>query len=130
MLVLVANLGSTSFKYKLLDMSSKERVLAEGTADRIGQGNSAWSMAPTDGTKLTGTRDLADHGEAIELHLGELMKAGVIHAISDLNAIGFKAVHGGPICDAIQVDDHVLDVMQQFADVTPLHNPPYISAMK
>jgi acetate kinase len=130
MLVLVANLGSTSFKYKLFDMSSGERVLAEGAADRIGQGNSAWSMMPTGGTKVTGTTDLADHGAAIELHLGELMKAGLIHAIADVNAVGFKAVHGGPISGAVKVDDHVLDVMQQFADVTPLHNPPYIAAMK
>ena len=130
MLVLVANLGSTSFKYKLFDMSSNECVLAEGTADRIGQGNSAWSMVPTGGTKFTGTTDLPDHGAAIELHLGELMKAGVIHAIADVNAVGFKAVHGGPICGAVKVDDAVLDTMQQFADVTPLHNPPYIAAMK
>jgi len=130
MLVLVANLGSTSFKYKLFDMSSNECVLAEGAADRIGQGNSAWSMVPTGGTKFTGTTDLPDHGAAIELHLGELMKAGVIHAIADVNAVGFKAVHGGPICGAVKVDDAVLDTMQQFADVTPLHNPPYIAAMK
>ena len=62
MLVLVANLGSTSFKYKLFDMSKSERVLAEGGADRIGQGNSAWSMAPTGGAKTGGTKDLGDHG--------------------------------------------------------------------
>ena len=30
--------GTTSFKYKLFDMSNGEKVLAEGTADRIGQG--------------------------------------------------------------------------------------------
>jgi acetate kinase len=130
MIVLVANLGSTSFKYKLFDMSSDERVLAEGAADRIGQGNSAWSMTPTGKAKISGTADLQDHGSAIELHLRELMKAGVIGAISDVNAVGFKAVHGGPISGAVKVDEHVLEVMQQFADVTPLHNPPYIAAMK
>lgn len=130
MIVLVANLGSTSFKYKLFDMSSDERVLAEGAADRIGQGQSAWSMAPAGAAKISGTADLADHGAAIELHLGALVKAGVIGAIADVNAVGFKAVHGGPISGAVKVDEEVLEVMQQFADVTPLHNPPYIAAMK
>jgi len=130
MLVLVANLGSTSFKYKLFDMSANERVLAEGAADRIGQGGSAWTLAPTGSKKLTGTANLTDHGAAIELHLHELTKARVITSIDAVQAVGFKAVHGGPINGAVRVDDYVLGVMEQFADVTPLHNPPYIEAMK
>lgn len=130
MIILVANLGSTSFKYKLFDMASGERVLAEGSADRIGQGNSAWSVVPAGGAKRSGTSDLADHGAAIELHLGELVKAGVIKSIGDVQAIGFKAVHGGPISGAVRVDEKVISVMENFADVTPLHNPPYIAAMK
>jgi len=130
MLVLVSNLGSTSFKYKLFDMSKGEQVLAEGSADRIGQGNSAWKVELAGGTKLNGTCDLADHGAAVELHLKELLKAGVIASMDAVNAIGFKAVHGGPISGAVKVDDKVLDTMAQFSDVAPLHNPPYIAAMK
>ena len=42
MIVLVANLGSTSFKYKLFDRSAGEAVLAEGAAERIGQTQSGW----------------------------------------------------------------------------------------
>jgi acetate kinase len=137
MLVLVANLGTTTFKYKLFDMhaggASNERVLAEGTADRIGQplpAVSAWAMSAAGAATITGSVNLPDHGAAIELHLQQLMKAGVINAISDVNAIGFKAVHGGPISGAVQVDEQVLHTMQQFSDVAPLHNPPYIAAMK
>jgi acetate kinase len=133
MIVLVSNIGTTSFKFKLFDMSKNELVLAEGAADRIGQGNSAWSMVPfvgaIAGTKVSGTSDLADHAAAIALLLGELNKTGVISSIADVHAIGFKAVHGGPL-SVVKVDDGVLDVMQQFADVAPLHNPPYIAAMK
>lgn len=129
MLVLVANLGSTSFKCKLLDMSGGERVLAQGAADRIGLESGNWSLEAGD-VKTQGTADLADHGAAIELLLGQMVKAGVIRSMSDVEAIGFKAVHGGPISGAVVVDDHVLDVQQQFADVAPAHNPPYIAAMK
>src|SRR5207237_502226 len=46
------------------------------------------------------------------------------------DAIGFKAVHGGPISGAVRVTDDVIKVMQEFADVAPAHNPPYIAAMK
>ncbi|MBI1369064.1 MAG: acetate/propionate family kinase [Planctomycetes bacterium] len=129
MITLVANLGSTSFKYKLFDMSSNERVLAIGAADRIGQASSAWSIE-AGGDRQSGEAALSDHGAAIELHLAKLADAGVIASIDAVEAIGFKAVHGGPISGAVVVDDHVLATMQQFADVAPAHNPPYIAAMK
>ena len=54
----------------------------------------------------------------------------MIKAIADVQAIGFKAVHGGPISGAVKVDERVIGVMEQFSDVAPLHNPPYIAAMK
>src|SRR5947207_1936585 len=46
------------------------------------------------------------------------------------DAIGFKAVHGGPISGAVRVNNQVIETMEQFADVAPAHNPPYIAAMK
>src|SRR6185436_217282 len=46
------------------------------------------------------------------------------------DAIGFKAVHGGPISGAVRINDDVIATMEQFADVAPAHNPPYIAAMK
>ncbi len=129
MIVLVANLGSTSFKYKLFDMAQQETVLAEGAADRIGQPTSAWSFQ-AGGKKQRGEASLPDHAAAIDLHLRELRVAHVIKNISDVQAVGFKAVHGGPISGAVRVNEQVLQTMQQFADVTPQHNPPYIAAMR
>lgn len=128
MIILVANLGSTSFKYKLYSFP-EEHVLAVGAADRIGQGDSAWSIEAGD-QKMDGTADLMDHGEAIELHLAALIKFGAIDSIESVNAIGFKAVHGGPISGAVVVDEKVVATMREFADVAPQHNPPYIAAMK
>ena len=129
MIVLIANLGSTSFKYKLFDMSNAEAVLAQGAADRIGTPPSQWSVEAGD-QKRQGSADLPDHGAAIELHLAELVRIGAIESMDAIDAIGFKAVHGGPICGAVKVDEKVLATMQQFADVAPAHNPPYIAAMR
>jgi acetate kinase len=130
MLVLVANIGSTSYKFKLFDMAHGEKVLAEGAADRIGQEQSAWSIAPAGGAKQTGTAHLPDHGAAIDLLLHELIGAGVIASISDVNAIGYKAAHGGSMAEAARVDDHLLAVMEDMYDVAPAHNPPYVAAMR
>jgi len=141
MRVLIANLGSTSFKYKLFDMDpstgsgqdSDEAVLARGAADRIGDPPDAppgdWSVTAGD-QQRAGQAAFADHGEAVDLHLQHLVELGVLESIEALDAIGFKAVHGGPISGAVVVDDDVLATMERFADVAPAHNPPYIAAMK
>jgi len=128
--VLVSNLGSTSFKFKLYDMSSDggEAVLAEGAADRIGQGGSSWKVTSGD-ANIVGEDDLADHGAAIELLLSKVALTGV-KQVNDLAAIGFKAVHGGPISGAVVVDEDVIATMQRFVDFAPAHNPPYIAAMR
>ncbi|HEV8605589.1 MAG TPA: acetate/propionate family kinase [Tepidisphaeraceae bacterium] len=106
MLVFVANLGSTSFKFKLLDMSSAGEVIARGGYERIGQAGSPHKT----------------HGDVIDEILRTLGRVP--------DAIGFKAVHGGPISGAVRVTDDVIATMEQFADVAPAHNPPYIAAMK
>src|SRR5882757_4052938 len=98
MLVLVANLGSTSCKFKLLDMDENGAVIAKGGYERIGQPGSAY----------------ASHADVIDVILKELPRKP--------DAIGFKAVHGGPISGAVRVTDDVIQVMQDFADVAPAHN--------
>ena len=143
MFTLVANLGSTSFKHKLYRMGEgegeprrEEQVLASGSADRIGGGGggggggeSAWSFF-TDGEEYEGTADLPDHAAAIDLHLRLLVEHGVIDSLDDIDAVGFKAVHGGPIRGAVLVDDEVIATMRRFSDIAPAHNPPYIAAME
>lgn len=129
MIVLVSNIGSTSFKFKLFDFADGERVLAQGANDRVGLGGANWSVTVGDKT-ASGTADLMDHGQAIELHLEQLVKLGAIDSMQALDAIGFKAVHGGPIKEPVLVDDSVIETQEQFADVAPQHNPPYIRAMK
>lgn len=108
MRVLVANLGSTSFKFKLLDMERDGEVVARGGYERIGQSGSPFKT----------------HGDVIDMILKELPPS------QRPDAIGFKAVHGGPISGAVRVTDEVLATMEQFADVAPAHNPPYIEAMR
>ncbi|HEY7087814.1 MAG TPA: acetate/propionate family kinase [Tepidisphaeraceae bacterium] len=104
--VLVANLGSTSFKFKLLDMESSGEVTARGAYERIGQSGSTYKT----------------HADVIDVILKELK--------TKPDAIGFKAVHGGPISGAVRVNDEVIATMEQFADVAPAHNPCYVAAMK
>jgi len=118
-IVLVSNIGSTSFKFRLYDMNG-ERELARGGAERIGSDNAAVKVGD-----MTWTGGLADHGEAIDHCLRLLPDPNV-----RIDAIGFKAVHGGPISGAARVTDEVVRTMTEFFDIAPAHNPPYVAAMK
>lgn len=130
MLILVANLGSTSFKYRLFDMTD-ERCLARGSVERIGDSESVCRVQ-TDELFQEQTMPVPDHGVAVAACLEQLTDAqhGVLKDASEVDAIGFKAVHGGRISGVFPVDDNVLDAMAEMNAAAPAHNPPYIAAMK
>jgi acetate kinase len=130
MLVLVANLGSTSFKYRLYSMTD-ERCLARGLVERIGDAESKCTVNIGDWSE-TKTMSVPDHGVAVEACLGQLTDAehGVLKSASEVSAIGFKAVHGGRISGVFRIDSNVLEAMAEMNAAAPAHNPPYIAAMK
>ncbi len=131
MKVLVANLGSTSFKYRLFDLSDPaEPVLARGSIERIGSPCAKVVIRSGRGEREL-VRAIADHGEAVQLCLDQLTdpEIGVLHDAGEVAAIGFKAVHARELTGAHLVDDAVLAAMEAFATVAPAHNPPYTKAM-
>ena len=131
MKILVANLGSTSFKYRLYDLTRGETLLARGAVDRIGSDQAKVSTKSAKG-ETEEVRPIADHGDAVQFCLGALTdpKTGVLGEASEVAAIGFKAVHAKDVSGVQIVDEDVLAAMEAFADVVPAHNPPYIKAMR
>lgn len=130
MKILVANLGSTSFKYRLLD-TDHALELAQGGVERIGAAESQ-CFTRSDAGQFTTQQAVPDHGVAVQWCLQQLTTgpAACLTAIDEISAIGFKAVHGGRRSGVFRVDDALLDEMQRVATVAPAHNPPYIAAMK
>jgi acetate kinase len=130
MKVLVANLGSTSFKYRLFDMAD-ERVVARGGVERIGSDN-ARCFVEAAGKRQEATLAAPDHAVAVRLCLRQLADPTLrcLQDPSELAAIGFKAVHAQGMSGVRRVDDRVLSAMEAYADVAPAHNPPYTRAMR
>ncbi len=130
MKILIANIGSTSFKYKLFDMP-EEKVIARGGIERIGK-DDAKGWAQIGENRLEVSQPIMNHGEAIEIALRQLTDAekGVLGSTDELNAIGFKAVHAHNVSGVQIVDDAVLDAMETYRAALPAHNPPYIAAMR
>ena len=130
MKVLVANLGSTSFKYRLFDMSN-ERQLARGGVERIGSPESRCFVEIGD-YRGELTQSVPNHGTAVEACISQLTHPthGCLQNASEISAIGFKAVHGGRLSGVQRIDDKVLAAMDEMNSVAPAHNPPYMAAMK
>jgi acetate kinase len=135
MKILVPNLGSTSLKYQLLDMDAGrgaatpgERVLARGKIERIGSAEAAITTWNAAGEALQTTASIPHHRAAVEF-LNQKLRGGAEPA--GIDAVGFKAVHGGPrYRGSFVVDDDLIAAMQEFVPVAPIHNPVYIQAMQ
>ncbi|MCG3180357.1 MAG: Acetate kinase [Phycisphaerae bacterium] len=115
MKVLVSNIGSTSFKYRLFAIDEAgETELASGGVERIGGPGG----------------ECPDHGAAIAATMKRLVADGALASPDDLDAVAFKAVMAGDCDPVCRVDDALLARMEYFVPIAPAHNPPYIAAMR
>lgn len=121
--ILVANLGSTSFKFRLYEMPT-ERLLAKGGFERLGSDRAAWKITIGDGPEKSGQGDIRTHEDAIRLTDREL--GGLAH----LAAVGFKPVMARGISGTQLMDARVLSAMEDIAALLPAHNPPYIAGVR
>jgi acetate kinase len=106
--ILVANLGSTSLKWRLFDFSNGgERMLHKGGFERV-----------------------TDYPKAIGDCLQQLKDGGHIESERDLAAVGFKTVMARGVNGCVQLDESVVKAMEAFNGIAPAHNPPYISGIR
>ncbi len=108
MKILVANLGSTSFKYRLFDMTDDRADLqAQGGYERV-----------------------TDYGEAVADCIGTLTGDGHLSSAESLDAVGFKTVLGKDLSGCVLADERVLDALEGFKELAPAHNPPYANGIR
>ena len=128
--IFVMNLGTTSFKFKLYAFEGSEHtVLATGELESIGASLSAWEMQCSAG-KEEGKTPIPDHGTAFSHFFALLQQRGVLKDLSDLTAVGYKAVHGGNLSGTCLVDEALMAEMERVTSLAPAHNPIYLSAMR
>ncbi|MDR1144532.1 MAG: acetate/propionate family kinase [Verrucomicrobiales bacterium] len=129
-LILVANIGSTSFKFRLFEMPS-ERVLARGGVERIGAdgGLSPYKIQVADGEPVTGSGAFGDYAAAFAFVEKTLTDSGAPE-FSKFAAFGFKPVMAKNISDTRVMDSGVLAAMEEINTLLPAHNPPYVAAIR
>src|SRR5882672_1388372 len=108
MKILIANIGSTSLKWRLFDFSNNaERLLHKGSFERV-----------------------ANFPKEIEDSLAQLREAGALASESELAAVGFKTVIAKDVTGCVRLDERVLGAMEAYNGLAPAHNPPYITGIR
>ena len=115
--VLVINAGSSSLKYQLLDVDTRE-VYAKGNCERIGIDGSFIGHEEMGGQKQKLEVALPDHKTAVK-HVFEILK----NVDKPIDGIGHRVVQGGwYFPESAVVDDDVLAKVREVAPLAPLHN--------
>ena len=131
MKILVLNCGSSSVKYKLLDMTSKE-VLGSGGVEKIGMKGSFLKHTKQNGEKIILEGEVLEHQLAIEYILGVLTstKHGCIKNMEEIDAVGHRVVHGGEkFNSSVVITDEVIRNIEACIEIAPLHNPPNLAGI-
>jgi acetate kinase len=128
MKVLVLNCGSSSLKYRLIEMPG-EVQLAYGEAQRVGPPTAEPSriLHTVGQSRQTHTVSMPDHAAAF----AQVMKLLTAQKELSVDAVGHRMVHGGArFADHAIIDERALAALDAVAPLAPLHNPPAIALIK
>ena len=125
MKILVINCGSSSIKYKLYEMDTRE-VLAAGGIERVGQQGAFLKTTDHNGEKIQLDFECPSHTEGIKMMFDTLMhpQYGTIKSLDEIAAAGHRIVAGGRFAESRLVTDEMLEEWKTYMDLAPLHNPP------
>ena len=133
MKILVLNCGSSSVKYKLIDLQDNgQNILAEGGVEKIGLPDSFLKFK-FNGEKVSIETSMPNHDVAIRIILDNLTSAkyGCIKDYNEIEAVGHRVVHGGEkFNSSVLITDEVIAKVKECYDLAPLHNPVNIAGIE
>ena len=129
MKILSVNAGSSSLKFQLYEMP-EEKVLISGVFERIGIEDSFYTIK-LNGEKIKKEATLNTHADAFKILVDELISNKVIAQADEVKAVGHRTVQGGEKYDhTVVIDDSVINDMEKYSSLAPLHNPASITGIK
>ncbi|MEG1351247.1 MAG: acetate kinase [Bacilli bacterium] len=125
MKIMSINAGSSSLKFSLFNMETKE-VLVSGLFERIGTISACYTIK-YNGNKIKEEVELPDHKVAVHILLEKLIELNIVSSLDELNGIGHRIVHGGRYYkESTIVTDKVIKDIYDLADLAPLHNKAHV----
>jgi len=132
MQVLVINSGSSSIKFRLVDVVEEARgvltsgpALLQGAVKGIG-GVASFETIGEDGRRSTATLDIRDHAHASRVLFDRL--AG---SLDKIEAVGHRVVHGGDqFVEPTLITEQVEAGIDALSELAPLHNPSCLAGIR
>ena len=131
MRILCANVGSTSFKYQIIDMETTAS-LVKGGVERIGNSPSAFTHAVPGKSAVEGEIDAPTHTAAIAhaMHLITDPEVGCLPNLAQLDGVGFKTILAKGYWRSARITEDVIAALEASTPLAPMHNPAYIASIR
>ncbi|MGB4659633.1 MAG: acetate kinase, partial [Mobilitalea sp.] len=132
MKIIVLNCGSSSLKFQVIDMDTRNPI-AKGLVERIGLEGSVLTHSAASRKKEVIKTEIKNHTKAIELVLKQLVdpEYGALKDLNEIYAVGHRVVHGGEkFAKSVIIDASVMKAVKECIELAPLHNPPNIAGIK
>lgn len=129
--ILVINAGSSSLKYQLIEMPSKQ-VKCIGLVERIGMNDAIFTHEKGE-QELSEVCPILNHTEALKKVEAALMDTtyGVIKNVEEIDAIGHRVVHGGSkYSKTVEITEEVKKNIDELSALAPLHNPAHLTGIE
>ena len=132
MRVLVLNCGSSSVKFRLLDVVEKpagrltpQPALLHGIVKGIG-GAASFEVTQPPAGRSTTSGEVRDHGQALRLLFDRLSDS-----LRGIEAVGHRVVHGGDqYVDPTLITKQVESGIEGLIELAPLHNPACLAGIR
>jgi len=130
--VLVVNSGSSSIKFRLVEVVEEpagaltsRSALLQGTVKGIG-GVASFEVTGQDGHRSTTTVEIRDHVHALRVVFDRL--AG---SLGKIEAVGHRVVHGGDrFVEPTLITESVEAEIDALSELAPLHNPSCLAGIR
>ncbi len=134
MKVAIINCGSSSIKYAVFDMNTRE-MLGSGLLERIGtQESRVRHRRRNDFGKydeILMHAPVSNHAEGFEFILSVTAKMRILEDPNELFGIGHRVVHGGEAYNGpVLIDRKVTSKIRELIPLAPLHNPANIEGIE
>ncbi|MFC2024386.1 acetate/propionate family kinase [Chloroflexota bacterium] len=131
MKILIINCGSSSIKFQVHD-NNIGHAIVKGIIAKIGQ-KSSYFEKQVNGKKSTCKVRVPSHAVAFDLIVKMLEDAshGILKNISEISAVGHRAVHGGSVfTSSVLITEAIINKIEELIPLAPLHNPANITGIR
>lgn len=130
--LIIINAGSSSVKFTCFG-PTVDSVMATGLVERIGQEGTLLHFQAQGREPVKKPTRLANTSEAVAALARHLVdpQLGCLDSLDQVHAVGHRVVHGGEkLNQPMVVDASVKEVIREYFELAPLHNPPNLEGIE